>query len=485
MTNPSASHARSLAGRLLVEPARPRRIRDDAHAHWYVVATVCIGAFMGQLDASIVTIALPRIGHDLHSGVGTVEWVALAYLLVLVATVAAIGDLADAFGRKLLYVYGFGVFTLGSALCGIAPTVALLIAARLLQGIGAAMLQANSLALIAEAMPGRLLARAVGVQGAAQALGLALGPAVGGALLAIGGWRLIFLVNLPPGLLGLALGCVLLPRSRFRRPDRPSRDRLGALLLALSVAGPLVFVSLGTHLGYGDAALLGALAAGLLAGVALVVHERRHSAPLIDLSVLRQPRMAIGLGTSLVSYLVLFGTLVVVSYDLVARGVGSAEAGLRLAALPLGIGIAGPIAGRHVARLGTRLFTAGGLIAAGLGLLVIVAWHGGPGMTSGLALAGLGIGAFTPANNATIMGNAPPGRAGLLSGILNMTRGLGTALGIAIATLLYTAGAGAAHAEPGAPARGLELALAGLAIAALLAGITSASRRRAETQRVV
>ena len=180
-------------------------------------ATVCIGAFMGQLDASIVTVALPRLGRDLHASVGLVEWVALAYLLVLVATVATVGRIADAVGRKLLYVYGFGVFTAGSVLCGLAPTLAVVIAARALQAVGAAMLQANSVALIAEAVPRRLLGRAVGVQGTAQALGLALGPAVGGALLAIGGWRLIFFVNLPAGVIGLALGWFLLPRSRTRR----------------------------------------------------------------------------------------------------------------------------------------------------------------------------------------------------------------------------------------------------------------------------
>ena len=157
------------------------------------------------------------MGRDLHVSLGAVEWVALAYLLVLVATVATVGRIADAVGRKLLYVYGFGVFTAGSVLCGLAPTLPVLIAARVLQAIGAAMLQANSVALIAEAMPPSMLGRAIGVQGSAQALGLALGPAVGGILLSLGGWRLIFLVNLPAGVIGLALGWFLLPRSRSRR----------------------------------------------------------------------------------------------------------------------------------------------------------------------------------------------------------------------------------------------------------------------------
>ena len=199
---------RGVGRQLLREPRRPTAVRDSPRAPWFVVGTVCIGAFMGQLDASIVTLALPRMGLDLHASLGAVEWVALAYLLVLVATVATVGRIADAVGRKLLYVYGFGVFTVGSVLCGLAPTLAVLIAARVLQAVGAAMLQANSVALIAEAMPPSMLGRAIGVQGSAQALGLALGPAIGGILLSLAGWRLIFLVNLPAGAIGLALGSV-------------------------------------------------------------------------------------------------------------------------------------------------------------------------------------------------------------------------------------------------------------------------------------
>ena len=192
---------------LLTEPRRPVAVRESPRAYWYVVGTVCIGAFMGQLDASIVTLALPRLGRDLHASVGAVEWVALAYLLVLVATVATVGRIADAVGRKLLYVYGFGVFTAGSVLCGLAPTLAVLIAARVLQAVGAAMLQANSVALITEAMPRPLLGRGIGVQGTAQALGS--GARTGGRGSAAGARRV----------------AADLPREPSRRSDR-ARARL-------------------------------------------------------------------------------------------------------------------------------------------------------------------------------------------------------------------------------------------------------------------
>ena len=173
--------------RLLVEPRRPQAIRERSDAHWFAVAAVCVGAFMGQLDASIVTVALPTLQHTFDVSVGAVTWVGLSYLLVLVATVVAVGRFADMWGRKLLYVYGFVIFTLASVLCGLAPDLGALCVFRALQAIGAAMLQANSLAIIVLVVPGRALGRAIGLQGAAQALGLALGPTIGG--LAAGGRR--------------------------------------------------------------------------------------------------------------------------------------------------------------------------------------------------------------------------------------------------------------------------------------------------------
>jgi EmrB/QacA subfamily drug resistance transporter len=446
---------------MLTEPRRPAAVRESPHAHWYAVATVCIGAFMGQLDASIVTLALPRLGSDLNVGAGAVEWVALAYLLVLVATVATVGRIADAAGRKLLYVYGFGVFTAGSVICGFAETLPVLIAARGLQAVGAAMLQANSVALIAETVPRPLLGRAIGVQGSAQALGLALGPAIGGVLLSLGGWRLIFLVNLPAGLIGLVLGWLLLPRSRTRRPIEGS-DWPGAVLLALAAAGALLYLSLGTGSGYSAPAALAVLAGGSLAAVGFVRRERSARAPLIDLSILRRPALATGLAGGLVCFLVLFGTLYVVPYYLSAGHVPAGSVGVQVAVPPVALGIAAPIGGRLLGRFRAGPLTVGGLALAAAGMFEIAVWHGTLGLLAGLALIGLGLGMFIPANNATIMLASPPGHTGVVSGILNMTRGFGTALGVAVAGAVYasaTASGGATH--------GLAITLAALGVLAL------------------
>ena len=460
---------------LLREPRRPAAVRDNPRAPWFVVGTVCIGAFMGQLDASIVTVALPRMGRDLGVSLGAVEWVALAYLLVLVATVATVGRIADAIGRKLLYVYGFGVFTVGSVLCGLAPTLAVLLAARVLQAIGAAMLQANSVALITEAMPPPMLGRAIGVQGSAQALGLALGPAIGGILLSLAGWRLIFLVNLPAGVIGLTLGWFLLPRSRSRR-ELGAPDSLGAVLLALAAMGPLVYLSLAGREGYTNVVLLACLAAGVAAAVGFVRRERRVEAPLIDLSMLRRRGLPSGLSSGLVSYLALFGTLFIVPYYLSADRDSAALIGLQLAVLPIAIGLTAPFAGRLVNRVGARWLTGGGLVLTAVGMLEIAFVHGTPGILAGLALMGVGLGSFTPANNAAVMSASPAGHAGVTGGVLNMTRGLGTALGVAVAGALFTAGAGVAGAHVAqagvaAVGHGLTIALGALGLVTLGTGV--------------
>jgi EmrB/QacA subfamily drug resistance transporter len=425
--------------RLLREPRRPAAIRDSPRAPWYVVGTVCVGAFMGQLDVSIVTLALPHIGTDLRAGAGAVQWVALSYLLMLTGTLAAVGQLADRIGRKLLYTYGFAVFTAGSALCGFAPTLGWLIAARLLQGFGAALLQANSVALIAATLPRHQLARGIGVQGAAQAIGLALGPVLGGLLLALGGWRLIFLVNLPAGLLGLGLGRFLLPRTRFAPTDQRSGARMdwgGAALLAAALTALMLLISRAHELLHSPAGELALAGLTAVLTTALLARERRAPAPLLDLDLLRRPALVLGLGSAAAAYLVMFGTLYVVPYYLAADHISVALAGLQLAALPVALGIVAPLAGRLAGRLD---MSRGGLFLTALGLLVLALSHGTPGRLTGLALAGAGLGAFIPANNAGVMSAASRARAGALSGILNTTRGLGTALGVALAGLLYTA----------------------------------------------
>ena len=460
---------------LLRERPRPDRIRRRPDAHRLVVATVCVGAFMGQLDASIVTLAFPTLRAEFHTTLAAVEWVGLAYLLALVGTVTAVGRLSDMVGRKLLYTYGFGVFTLASAGCALAPNLPALVACRVVQGVGAAMLQANSVALIATAMPHGRLGRGIGAQGTAQALGLALGPAVGGLLIALGGWRLLFLVNVPAGLLGTVAGLLLLPRSR----DLTSRTRFdwaGLALFVPAIGALLLALSLGAS---GQIAIPASVAlsiAALAAGAVFIRRERRTATPMLDPRLFARRPFATGVGAGLGGYLVLFGVLFVTPFFLEGvRHLHTAAAGLTLAVLPAALGLAAPLAGVLTDRLGPRIPTVAGMLTTTAGLLLLAGTSTAQGSTwalsAALAIVGLGAGMFTPANNTAIMTSAPSRQAGLAGGVLNLTRGVGTSLGVALTGLVFELFAG------GATSAGLPAALTqrGFTAAALFLAATAAA----------
>jgi len=428
---------------------------------------------MGQLDSSIVIIALPTIQSYFHSSLGAVEWVSLAYLLTLIAMVIAIGRFADMVGRKLLYLYGFAIFIVGSGLCALAPNLPVLVVFRVVQGFGAAMLQANSVALIVQALPRNKLGRGIGVQAAAQALGLSLGPAVGGLLLVLGGWRLLFVVNLPVGLIAFGLGWFLLPRSRFLAAREPI-DWRGLGLFVIAVTSLLLALSFGAQAGWTSVAVLSGFGVALAAGAAFVALELNLPAPMLRLSVFSRPTFSAGVTSGLLSYLVLFGALFVFPFYLqFAAHMSPAAAGVRLLCLPLALGLTTPAAGILADCWGARPLTVGGMLLTAAGLVVIALRPSSGGMlVLELIAIGVGIGAFTAPNNAAIMGSVRREQTGMASGVLNMTRGLGTAIGVALTGLVFGVAAGVSSAQAHSPAlatKGLVAAaffLAALAVAA-------------------
>jgi len=461
--------------RLLVEPRRPEAIRRRPNAFWLAVAAVCIGATMGQLDASIVTVALPTLQDTFHVSVGAVAWVGLSYLLVLVATVAAVGRFADMWGHKLLYVYGFGIFIVGSALCGLAPNLGTLIGFRALQAVGAALLQANSVAIIMLATPSSSLGKAIGIQGAAQAIGLALGPTVGGFLVAAGGWRLIFFVNVPFGILGMIAGLLLIPRSRHLQ-TRVRFDWAGLALFFPAVLAVFSAVSFGNSWGWTSPAILGLLVVGSALVAAFIHREGRCREPMLDLGLFRRSRFSAGIASGTLSYLVMFGVLFVVPFYL-ERDLqfGSGRSGLELMAMPLALGITAPIAGRLADRIGARPLTVGGMATVAGGLALLGALRPAtPVFLFLLAVVGIGLGLFTPPNNAAIMGSVPQNQSGLASGVLNMTRGMGTAFGLALTGLVFdlAGGRSSASSSVGHAFTITSLFLAALAVVAgIIAGL--------------
>jgi EmrB/QacA subfamily drug resistance transporter len=444
------------------ERPRPARIRDWRRGWWLAVGAVCFGAFMGQLDASIATLTYPALRTEFHATLAQVEWVSLGYLLVLIALLVPVGRWSDARGRKLMYLYGFIVFTAASAACGLAPSLAVLIVFRAVQAFGAALLQANSVALVTTSAPREKMRLALGVQAGAQALGLALGPTLGGAIVDCFGWRWVFLVNLPIGVIALAAGHYLLPRTRTHVPvarfDWPGLALLGTMTTALLLG---ISATSGLNLPWPVTVALFLLSAA--AGLGLARRLRRAPEPLIDPALLRTRQITGGLAGALGGYLLLFGPLVLIPVVLTGRGTSLSTSGLVLTALPAGFAAAALAANRVLPSRWSdrrRALTGSAVAAAALAGLTAapptIAW-----LVALLALLGLGLGTFTPANNTMVMAAIPAQAAGTGGGLVNMTRGLGTALGVALVTLTL-------HLVPGDGMRAsaLLLAVIGLGVVA-------------------
>jgi MFS family permease len=447
------------------ERPRPARIRAWPQAWKLAVATVCFGAFMGQLDASIVTLTYRPLERAFGAGGAAVQWVSLSYLITLVALLVPIGRRSDQTGRKLSYLHGFLIFSAGSALCGLAPGLGFLIGARVVQGVGAAFLQANSVALVTSSAPAHRLRSALGVQAAAQALGLALGPTVGGIIVATLGWRWVFAINVPVGLVAVVAGVLFLPRTTARAKPGPS-NVAGSLLIGGCATAFLLALSAmsGLHVPAWTPVLL--VAAALAFGWALIGSERRSARPLLR-PLLAIPGMPGGLLAAMCGYVVLFGPLVLVPGVLEARGLSSWEAGLTLTALPAGFALAATAAGAVLPRSwGDRPRAAAGLALSAVSLGAALLLPLSPGWVA-LALVGvgLGLGVFAPSNNASIMRSVPACDSASAGGVINMTRGLGTAVGISLVTLT-------SHLAGARLSVGALLAVAGLG---LLAVGTSAS----------
>lgn len=425
---------------MLGERPRPAGVRDHPNAGWFAVSTVCFGAFMGQLDASIVTLTFPSLQREFDAPLAAAQWVSLSYLLALVALLPAAGRVADAVGRKLVYQCGFGVFTLASVACGLAPGLGWLAGFRVLQAVGAAMLQANSVALVVTSVPATKRRAALGVQASAQALGLALGPALGGVLVSTLGWRSVFLVNAPVGVAGLIAGRFLLPRTRDRTP-LGRFDYAGLALLPLASTTSLLALSgfSGLRMPGPAVAALAVVAAFAVAG--FIRRERRAESPLVDLATLRPAPVSAGLAGALCGYLVLFGPLTLFPQVLGSHG----STGWILACLPAGFGVAAVAAERLLpsgfsAR--GRVLLGATVSAAGCAVLAVAP----PSVAVvGPVLFGIGVGlgVFIPANNSSIMGAIPRRMSATGGGLVNLARGLGTAFGVALVTLCLHVGGGA------------------------------------------
>jgi EmrB/QacA subfamily drug resistance transporter len=456
------------------------------------VAVICIGAFLGQLDASIVQLTLPVLEQDFHASLAAVSWVAIGYLLAYAATLPVFARVSEIYGRKLPYIAGYVVFTAATLLCGFATDLRILIACRLLQGVGGGLLGSNSITILSKAVSPGERGRAMGLYAGAQAVGISAGPVVGGVLLGTLGWQWVFWVSVPFGLAGVVLGWLVLPQTAELATSKQF-DRWGAMLLSPALAAFVVAMS---ELGTWKPALV---ALTMFVTVILlppfIWRECSRESPLIDLHLFRIAPFLGGIIGVSASYALLYAMFFVMSFAFV-RGLDQSpiSAGLHLATIPIAIGITAPISGRLYERFGSRILTTAGMTLASVAIILLA--HTSHGMKNdlvgigALALFGLGLGIYIAPNNEATMEAAPEGRSSEAGGLLNLMRVLGCMGGIVIAS---SGLAWRLHADTGFAKRTLEVPTAETLSAArevlwvllffsILAGATSLLRNKAADQ---
>jgi EmrB/QacA subfamily drug resistance transporter len=401
---------------------------------WLILTSVSLGSLMATLDGSIVNIALPAIQTDFRIDLTTVEWVVVAYLLVVGSLLLPFGRLGEVLTFKRVYLAGFAIFTLASVCCGAAPNAAGLVAFRAVQGIGAAMLMAMGPAIVARTFHDRERGRALGLNGLSVAIGLSLGPALGGILTQVATWRAIFLINAPIGLLAILWAARVLP-AETRGKDE-SFDIKGAALSGVALFALLLALSDGQEWGWTSPAIVGLFIAFIVLGGAFLVAERSSIQPMIDLALFRIRPFSAGLASVVVAFAGLFTATFLLPFLLEqGRGFSPIEAGLLLTPVPITMALVAPLSGAASDRFGPRILASAGMAIMALGLLSLTQLpvdFALPDLVWRLVLLGVGQGMFMSPNSSAVLGSVPRPRIGTASGTLAQMRVNGQALGIAL-----------------------------------------------------
>lgn len=471
--------------------AKAGNLAEASSIRWALVG-LSLSTLLPSLSTSIASVSLPTLAQTFSVSVQEVQWVVLAYLLATTAFVLSVGRLGDLTGRRKLLLVGLVVFTVASFLCGVATALWLLIAARALQGVGAAVILALSMALVGEAVPKEKTGSAMGLLGTMSAVGTALGPTLGGLLIAGLGWRAIFLINVPLGILTLFLAYRYLPVDRREQATARARfDIAGTLLLALALGAYALAMTLGRgQFNTFNVVLL----VGALCGVGLFgLVEAKTTAPLIRLEVFRNPALSAGFATSTLVATVLMATLVVGPFYL-AYGLklDPAWVGLVMSVGPIVVALTSIPAGRVVDRIGAqRMSVIGltGIVAGACSLALLPATVGIPGYIVPIAILTFGYALFQTANSTAIMKDVSADKRGAISGMLNLSRNLGLITGSSVMGAVFAFALGArdiTQAQPAAVASGMHSTFAVAAflivLALVIVGLSRILSRQAISQ---
>lgn len=441
----------------------------------WVLVGLSLSMLLSSIGTSIANVSLPTLAQSFDASFQQIQWVVLAYLLAITTLIISVGRLGDMTGRRRLLLIGIFLFTLASVLCGISPTLWLLIAARAVQGLGAAIMMALTMAFVGETVPKAKVGSAMGMLGTMSAVGTALGPSLGGILIAGFGWRAIFLVNLPLGLLIFLLARRHLPADIQRtKADRAGFDYPGTLLLALTLAAYALAMTTGRG-SFGPRNLI-LLSAAVVGASLFLFAEARAASPLIRITMFRNPVLSASLAMSMLVATVMMATLVVGPFYLAhTLGLDAALIGLVLSLGPLAAALTGVPAGRLTDRFGAEPITIVGLMVIAAGALIVSimpARFGIPGYLAPIVVITVGYALFQTANNTAVMTDVRPDQRGVISGMLNLSRNLGLITGASVMGTVFTLAAATTDittARPEAVATGMRMTFAVAAMLILIA----------------
>jgi EmrB/QacA subfamily drug resistance transporter len=429
---------------------------------WRSLGVASAGAFVAALSTSVVAISVPVIAQDLEVSPGEASWVLTAYLVTASCLLALSGRAADVAGRKRIYLTGFVFFVAGSAMCAGAPALFALVGARVLQGVGAAMLMAVGPAIVTRAVPPEKRARGLGIQLAATYVGLTIGPSVGGALASAISWHAVFTVVAIAGAAGGAIALIVLERDPPREEpvSITQLDLSGAGLLAVGLGALLVALRRGGEAGWTSAPFFAIAALSIVALIGFVRHERVHPSPLLPPSLLASAPFALGILGATLLYVVTFMLAFALPFHLQrALHLGPREAGAIMTAQPAMMAVTAPASGWIADRFGVRWPSTAGMVLIAVGLFFVAA---APSSIVALGVVGVGAGLYVAPNNSVIMGAAPRDRQATAAAMAATARNVGMTCGVAIAASLErTIGFGhTLHVASALAAVGAVLALA-------------------------
>jgi EmrB/QacA subfamily drug resistance transporter len=452
-----------------------------------VLLAIGIGTFMTALDGSVVNTILPIINTSFNSNIAIIEWVVTIYLLIVSGLLLSFGRLGDMRGNKNIYIAGFSVFIISSVLCGLSPSVHVLILFRGIQAFGAAMLAANSPAILTKSFPATQRGQALGMQATMTYLGLVVGPSLGGWLAEFFSWRAVFYINLPVGLLALALSL------KFILPDKlksqtESFDIWGALVFMAGLVALLLGLNQGYAIGWTSPIILGLLGASVALLTAFVIIEKRIPYPMLDLSLFLNRTFSSTTVSAVLNYITVYVIIFLLPFYMIqGRGFSPSQTGLMLTTQSIVMAIVAPISGTLSDRIGTRIPAVSGMALLAIGTFTLSTLGPATELSQiilSLAICGLGIGIFISPNNSALMGSAPRYRQGIAAGTMATARSVGMVLGVGLAGAILTTQLGHQSASQN-PALfdAIQISFIVTTVLALLGALTSIIQQREDLTR--